>query len=39
VETGEALTPDEVDELIGSADLDDMGMMAYEEFVQALLSK
>lgn len=36
---GEALSPEEVDELIGSADLDDQGQLAYEDFVQALLSK
>lgn len=36
---GEPLTADEVDELIGAADLDDQGMLAYEEFVQALMSK
>ncbi len=36
---GEPLTADEVDELIGAADLDDQGMLAYVDFVQALMSK
>lgn len=36
---GEPLTAEEVDELIGGADLNDDGTIQYQDFVKDLLSK
>lgn len=36
---GEFLTPDEVDELVKEADLDNDGQINYEEFIKIMMSK